>query len=347
MSFLTEKSESWAESGGLVSVNDISLGGLRLLFETAVKMRKLVKEKGGDRRLEGRVLATVFFEASTRTSSSFQAAICRLGGSFVHVDGGVGGTSSASKKGESLSDTIRCMECYSDITVLRHPIRGSIASVLPSCTKPLVNAGDGVGEHPTQALLDLFTIVDELSLPITPSINNNNNNNNIDDKKDPLVIVMLGDLKHGRTVHSLAKLIARVGPQICGREIHLRYCSPASLPMPEYVQTYVNQFAVVKQETFEDLTDAIQNASVLYVTRLQKERFDNTEDYERLKGAYVVDQQLLNNYANNEMIVMHPLPRVDEIHTNVDNDPRAAYFRQMENGMYVRMAILALLLNKP
>lgn len=344
MSFLTEKAESWAESGGLVSVNDISLGGLRLLFETAVKMRKLVQEKGGDRRLEGRVLATVFFEASTRTSTSFQAAMCRLGGSFVHVDGGVGGASSASKKGESLSDTIRCMECYSDVTVLRHPIRGSIASVLPSCTKPLVNAGDGVGEHPTQALLDLFTIVDELSIPITPSINNNNDKTDID---NPLVIVMLGDLKHGRTVHSLAKLIARVGPQICGKEIHLRYCSPTSLPMPEDVQTYVNQFGAVKQETFQDLTQAIQNASVLYVTRLQKERFDNSEDYERLKGAYVVDQQLLNNNENNEMIVMHPLPRVDEIHTNVDNDPRAAYFRQMENGMYVRMAILALLLNKP
>jgi len=300
-------------------------------------------------------LATVFFEASTRTSSSFQAAMSRLGGSFIHVDGAAGGQSSASKKGESLSDTIRCLECYSDITVLRHPIQGSIAAVHPHTTKPLVNAGDGTGEHPTQALLDLFTITDELNLLSSPSCDDSNKVSLASAVGEPLIVVLLGDLKHGRTVHSLAKLLARVGPKLYPtRPIVLRYCSPPSLNMPEDVQTFVNQYTnvdngvVQETEHYTDLTQAVKGAHVLYVTRIQKERFQNPQDYNSVKGLYVVDKHLMDTHCNaNNMIVLHPLPRVDEIHVNVDSDPRAAYFRQMENGMYVRMAILALLLGKP
>lgn len=346
---LTGDVESWKNNTtvGLTSVMDMTADGLQLLFRIATDMKVLVKTKGGDDRMKGKVLATVFFEASTRTSTSFQAAMCRLGGSFVHVDGGSGGQSSASKKGESLQDTIRCMECYSDILVLRHPIQGSIASVLPGITKPLVNAGDGTGEHPTQALLDLFTIIDELKLfPSTELASS-------PQSTQPLIILLLGDLKHGRTVHSLAKLLARVGPALFPhRSIVLRYCSPSSLPMPTYVQDFVQQQQhhqssgnTVVQETYENLQDAIQGVHVLYVTRIQKERFERLEDYHQVKGQYVVDRNLLNaNTDNPNMIVLHPLPRVDEISTEIDSDPRAAYFRQMENGMYVRMAILALLL---
>ena len=213
-------------------------------------------------------------------------------------------------------------------------------------TKPLLNAGDGVGEHPTQALLDCFTIWDEL-------------------KADPKVVVFLGDLKHGRTVHSLAKLLVQLKPQ---DTMTLRFCAPESLEIPESILEYCDQHGV-KHEKFTDLSQACDGAQVLYVTRVQRERFDSEEAYNRVKvrtfshfcqiswcpssgliistskGFYVVDKKFMES-APKEMIVLHPLPRVDEISTDVDGDPRAAYFRQMENGMYVRMALLALVLGK-
>jgi carbamoyl-phosphate synthase/aspartate carbamoyltransferase/dihydroorotase len=291
-------------------------------------MKTLVRTQGGDDRLAHYVLATVFYEASTRTSCSFQAAMQRLGGSIIHVDGK--GNSSASKKGETLSDTIRCLECYVDATVLRHPVTGSVGEVVETVTKPVLNAGDGTGEHPTQALLDLFTICDEL-------------NYKLDDTKqqqEPLTVVLLGDLKHGRTVHSLAKLLAR-----SSMPVKLRYCSPESLPMPDYIQDYVSGYPNVSQESCCNLVEATKGANILYVTRVQKERFANEAAYEEVKGSYVVDASLMKN-APAKMIVMHPLPRVDEISTDIDSDPRAAYFRQMENGMFVRMALLALVLGK-
>lgn len=322
---LTSDPATW-NGASLLSVTQITPSGLSLLLQVSEKMKDLVRSKGGDDRLAHRVLATVFYEASTRTSCSFQAAMQRLGGSIIHVDGK--GNSSASKKGETLSDTIRCLECYTDATVLRHPVTGSVGEVVATATKPVLNAGDGTGEHPTQALLDLFTICNELNFKL-------------DDKQDePLTVVLLGDLKHGRTVHSLAKLLAR-----SSIKIDLRYCSPESLQMPEYIQQYVADYSSITQETFSDLNQAIQGANVLYVTRVQRERFESQEAYEKLKGSYVVDADLMKNAPPN-MIVMHPLPRVDEIHTNVDSDPRAAYFRQMENGMFVRMALLALVLGK-
>jgi len=266
----------------------------------------------------------------------------RLGGTFLHVDGGKGGNTSASKKGESLEDTIRCLECYTDVTVLRHPTTGSVQRVAlgGGTVKPVINAGDGVGEHPTQALLDFFTIWDELGVSLDVPDGDSKNEKTLTGQ---LVVVLLGDLKHGRTVHSLAKLLARSSIK---HEVVLRYCSPSSLEMPSRVKEYVAQFPNAKQEEYTDMKEAVKGANVLYVTRVQKERFESAEDYEKVKGAYVVDNSLMVN-APPGMIIMHPLPRVDEIATEVDSDSRACYFRQMENGMFVRMAILALILGTP
>jgi len=252
----------------------------------------------------------------------------------VHVDGGKGGNTSAAGKGESLDDTIACLQCYTDATVLRHPLKGSVPSVAAKSSKPVLSAGDGVGEHPTQALLDLFTIWDELGLGSDPPPSD-----------EPIVIVLLGDLKHGRTVHSLAKLLST---SCTGRPVILRYCSPPSLKMPEYVKEYVANASTtdhVTQEETDDVQSALEDASVLYVTRLQKERFEDEEEYLSLKDSYIINQSLLSDAkAPSNMVIMHPLPRVNEISTDVDDDSRAAYFRQMENGMFVRMALLSLIL---
>jgi len=316
---LTEDPASW-NGKSLLSVTQITPAGFEMVVKVSQQMRDLVRNRGGDDRLKHKVLATTFYEASTRTSCSFQAAMMRLGGKFLHVDGQ--GNSSAEKKKESLEDTIRCLECYVDAVVLRHPVTGSVPQVAQFTTKPLLNAGDGIGEHPTQALLDSFTIWDEL-------------------KTDPKVVVFLGDLKHGRTVHSLAKLLAQLCPK---QDLVLRFCAPPSLEVPDGVLKYCNDHGV-KHESFTDLKTACSGAQVLYVTRVQKERFESVDAYERVKGSYVVNKEFMDS-APEGMIVLHPLPRVDEISTDVDSDPRAAYFRQMENGMYVRMALLALVMGK-
>lgn len=259
---LTEDLETWKGSS-LLSVTQITPNGLQLLFRLAQSMRDLVRTKGGDDRLARFVLGTVFFEASTRTSCSFQAAMLRLGGKTIHVDGV--GNSSAGKKGETLQDTIQCLECYTDVTVLRHPLEGSVEKVINIARKPVINAGDGIGEHPTQAILDVFTIYDELNYS-TPK---------------PLTLVMLGDLRNGRTVHSLAKLLSR--SDVWAEKLILRYCSPAGLEMPQYVQDFVGQNNNVVQEVCNDLKDACHEANVLYVTRIQRERFESNEAYEAVK----------------------------------------------------------------
>jgi carbamoyl-phosphate synthase/aspartate carbamoyltransferase/dihydroorotase len=339
---LTSDPGTWSGQP-LISVTQLTVPGLDLLIRTAAEMRKLVMTKGGDDRLKHRILASIFYEASTRTSCSFQTAMMRLGGTVMHVDAGSGGNTS-SKKGESINDTVKCLQCYTDVTVMRHHVKGTVTDTVLNgrLTKPLINAGDGVGEHPTQALLDLFTVVDELGM-LEESKRRCGN-----DK--PLVIVMLGDLKHGRTVHSLAKLLGRAQLGFLKRPLILRYCSPDTLRMPAYVKEYISDYATrrgcnIVQEECSSINEAMQNADVLYTTRVQKERFDNAQDYNSVKGAYVIDAELMKS-APEKMIVMHPLPRVDEINADIDTDPRAAYFRQMENGLYVRMAILALVLGK-
>jgi len=309
------------------------------------------------------IFLEVFYEASTRTSCSFECAMMRLGGKVIHVDGSSGGNTSASKKGESLSDCLKCLQCYTDVTVLRHGKVGAVADVAVNggLKKPVVNAGDGVGEHPTQALLDLFTIMDELGLLLNDGgsrrakveVLNNSSNNNNTPAIAPLVVVLLGDLKHGRTVHSLAKLLARSQVGFLKRPLVLRYCSPPGLAMPQHVKDYVDEYehkegceicqAEYLDGTEESVREALKDANVLYVTRVQKERFHTERDYNEVKGTYVINNELMSHAPSN-MIVMHPLPRVDEIETEFDSDPRAVYFNQMENGMFVRMGILALLL---
>ncbi|KAF0756360.1 hypothetical protein AaE_004662 [Aphanomyces astaci] len=311
-------SGSW-NGKDVVSTEQFDATNVRFLFQVADRMKEMVARQGTDDTLRGKVLANVFFEPSTRTSCSFQAAMVRLGGAVVCVNE----SSSSSKKGETLSDTIKCLECYTDLLVLRHPVLGAAATAAAASSKPIINAGDGVGEHPTQALLDLYTIYQEAKLA--------------DLDLSGKVITMVGDLKNGRTVHSLAKLLAHFNAK-------LNYVAPESLKMPKYVVDALAAQGVVQQET-TDLDSVLRESDVLYITRIQKERFDTVEEYDAVKDSFRITRATLEN-AKATAILMHPLPRVNEIEVDVDSDPRAAYFRQMEYGMYVRMAILALVVGR-
>lgn len=299
---------------------------LRILISTAKAMKAMVATKRKSSILQGRILANVFYEPSTRTMCSFDAAMKRLGGDVISVSE----STSSAKKGETIEDTVRCLQCYCDVLVLRHPVKGTAARAAAAASKPVINAGDGVGEHPSQALLDLFTIV------------NSHSGAHLPDDRDvvdlsALTLTLLGDLKHGRTVHSLAQLVARLE-----RPPKLQLVSPAALAMPAEVTDAAVARGVTCAQS-ESLAGSLPAADVLYVTRIQKERFSDPAEYERLAGSYVVDAKLMGG-AKKDMIVLHPLPRVDEIATDFDDDPRAVYFEQMENGMYVRMALLALVL---
>jgi aspartate carbamoyltransferase catalytic subunit len=302
----------------IISVKQFGRDDLEYIFGVAHEMRGMVERVGTFDLLKGKILANLFYEPSTRTSSSFTAAMERLGGSVIPINEV---KYSSVSKGESLPDTIRTLECYADVIVLRHPETGSAAIAAKAARKPVINAGDGVGEHPTQALLDTFTIFEELSAGSV----------------DGMTVTMLGDLKYGRTVHSLARLLSLFN-------VRVNYVSPEILRMPKEVMDEVGAKGI-QQAEFSSLTDVLPETDVLYVTRVQKERFEDPADYEKVKGAYVIDPEIMKA-AKQNMIVMHPLPRVGEISVDFDDDPRAAYFRQMEYGLYVRMALLALVLGK-
>jgi aspartate carbamoyltransferase len=300
----------------ILSVGQFSRGDLEYVFAVAHEMREMVKRVGSFDLLKGKILASLFYEPSTRTSSSFTSAMERLGGSVIPINEV---RYSSVAKGESLPDTVRTLECYADLIVLRHPEVGASALAAQYSRKPVINAGDGVGEHPTQALLDLFTIIAELG-----SVNG-------------LTITMLGDLKYGRTVHSLARLLRLFS-------VRINYVAPESLRMPPAIMAELSERGV-RQGEYQDLDTPLAESDVLYVTRVQKERFEDPAEYEAVRGSYVVTPATLA-HAKSKMIVMHPLPRVGEISMEVDPDPRAAYFRQMEYGLYVRMALLAMVLGK-
>lgn len=300
----------------ILSVKQFTREDLEYIFGVAHEMREMVQRVGSFDLLKGKILANLFYEPSTRTSSSFTSAMERLGGSLIPINE-VHYSSVA--KGESLPDTIRTLECYADVIVLRHPEVGASALAAKYARKPVINAGDGIGEHPTQALLDTFTIYEELGT------------------LDGLTITMLGDLKYGRTVHSLARLVSLY-------DVAINYVSPDILRIPEEIFEEVKQQKIPQAE-FDSLDPAIAQTDVLYVTRVQKERFEDLEEYERVKNAFVITPDTLTT-AKERMIIMHPLPRVGEISMEVDDDPRAAYFRQMEYGLYVRMALLAMVLGK-
>ena len=302
----------------IISVKQFGRDDLEYVFGVAHEMRGMVERVGTFDLLKGKILANLFYEPSTRTSSSFTAAMERLGGSVIPINEV---KYSSVTKGESLTDTVRTLECYADVIVLRHPETGSAAIAARAARKPVINAGDGVGEHPTQALLDTFTIFEELGAG----------------QIDGMTVTMLGDLKYGRTVHSLARLLSLF-------KVRINYVSPEILRMPKEVMEEVDQKGI-QQDEFDSLEKVLPDTDVLYVTRVQKERFEDSAEYEKVRGAYVIDPQIMKS-AKQDMIVMHPLPRVTEISMDFDDDPRAAYFRQMEYGLYVRMALLAMVLGK-
>jgi aspartate carbamoyltransferase len=300
----------------MLSVIQFNRADLEYIFAVAHEMQEMVARVGSFDLWKGKILANLVYEPSTRTSSSFTSAMERLGGSVIPI---TEVKYSSVSKGESLPDTVRTLECYADVIVLRHPEIGAAALAAKYARKPIINAGDGVGEHPTQALLDLFTIFQELK------------------KLDGLTVTMLGDLKYGRTVHSLARLLSLF-------RVKVNYVSPEILKMPPQLITELKAEGL-EQAEFSTLDDVLGNTDVLYVTRVQKERFEDPELYEKVKGSFVINPTVMQA-AKDVMIVMHPLPRVGEISMDFDEDPRAAYFRQMEYGLYVRMALLAMVLGK-
>ena len=300
----------------IISVKQFKRQDLDYIFGVAHEMRGMVERIGTFDLLKGKILANLFYEPSTRTSSSFTSAMERLGGSVIPINEV---RYSSVSKGESLPDTVRTLECYADVIVLRHPDIGASELAARYARKPVINAGDGPGEHPTQALLDLFTIVEELGVV------------------DGITVTMLGDLKFGRTVHSLSRLLSLY-------DVKLNYISPDILRMPEDIISELDDKGIPQKE-FSSLEPVISETDVLYVTRVQKERFDDLNDYEEVKDMFIITPKTLEN-AKDKMIIMHPLPRVNEISMELDDDPRAAYFRQMEYGLYVRMALLAMVLGK-
>jgi len=301
----------------ILSVKQFSRADLEYIIDVAHEMRTMVERIGTFDLLKGKILANLFYEPSTRTSSSFMAAMQRLGGAVIPISEV---RYSSVAKGESLPDTIRTLGCYADVIVIRNPEVGSAALAARYSRRPVINAGDGVGEHPTQALLDMFTIHEELG------------------QLDNLTVTMLGDLKYGRTVHSLSRLMTQF------KGTKLNYISPDILRMPRDVMEEVAEKGIPQFE-FTTLDKVLPETDVLYVTRVQRERFEDVALYDKVKSAYVITPEVMTP-AKKEMIVMHPLPRVTEIGMEFDDDPRAAYFRQMEYGLYVRMALLAMVLGK-
>ncbi|XP_059583288.1 CAD protein isoform X3 [Alligator mississippiensis] len=299
----------------VLSVKQFTKDQMSHLFNVAHTLRMMVQKERSLEILKGKVMASMFYEVSTRTSSSFAAAMSRLGGAVLSFSE----ATSSVQKGESLADSVQTMSCYADVLVLRHPQPGAVELAARHCRKPVINAGDGVGEHPTQALLDIFTIREELG-----TVNG-------------MTITMVGDLKHGRTVHSLACLLTQY-------RINLRYVTPHSLRMPDDIIHFVASKGI-KQEEFDSIEEALPDTDVLYMTRIQKERFASTQEYEACFGQFVLTPHSMTR-AKKKMVVMHPMPRVNEISVEVDSDPRAAYFRQAENGMYIRMALLATVLGR-
>lgn len=301
----------------ILSVKQFNRDDLHALFSVASELRLMVERDGALNVLKGRVLCTLFYEESTRTSASFEAAMLRCGGKVVPIN-----TSRSSvQKGETLSDTIQTLGCYGDAIVMRHPAVGSAQEASRFSPVPIINGGDGIGEHPTQALLDVFTIREELGTV------------------SGLTVTLLGDLKNGRTTHSLVRLLALYGCTI-------NLVSPPGLEFPETLRSELVRRGA-KFNVARHIEDVIGTTDVLYVTRIQSERFASVEEYNALKGSYVVNNALLKK-AKPDCKVLHPLPRTDELAQEVDTDlNRAAYFRQMKFGLYVRMAALVMILATP
>lgn len=299
----------------LISPLDFSVEELDQLLDLAQDIEANPKKYA--HACDGKKLATLFYEPSTRTRLSHEAAMLNLGGSVM---GFSSADSSSASKGESVSDTIRVISCYADICAMRHPKEGAPIVASEYSTIPIINAGDGGHQHPTQTLTDLLTI------------------RNLKGRLNNMTIGLCGDLKFGRTVHSLINALVRY------EGIRFVLISPEELRLPEYIRQDVLDRQQIPYEEVVRLEDALPKLDILYMTRVQKERFFNEEDYVRMKDFYVLDQEKLA-LAPEDMYVLHPLPRVNEIAVEVDDDPRAAYFRQVQYGVYVRMALILTLLD--
>lgn len=298
----------------LIDPMDLSLEELDEIFNLADKI--IANPSDYTDVCKGKILATLFYEPSTRTRLSFEAAMLKLGGSIM---GFSSADSSSAAKGESVADTIRTIACYADIAAMRHPKEGAPKVASLSTDMPVINAGDGGHQHPTQTLTDLLTI------------------RTLKKRLDNFTIGFCGDLKFGRTVHSLIKALSRY------ENVKFVLISPQELRIPDYIREEVLIKNNIKFEEVERLEDAITMLDVLYMTRVQRERFFNEADYVRLKDSYILNLKKLEN-AKSDMIILHPLPRVNEISVEVDNDERACYFKQAKFGMFVRMALIMKLL---
>lgn len=300
----------------IISMNDMSKEEILEILEIAKKIEKTSEEEKLN-FLKGKIIATLFFEPSTRTKMSFESAAFRLGAQVLQLPPL---ELSSVKKGESFSDTIKMVESYSDVIVVRHPNDGAARLASTTSQKPVLNAGDGSNQHPSQTLLDLYTIKDEKG-----TLNN-------------LSIAFVGDLKYGRTVHSLVKALTHFNPVIY-------FVAPKILQMPSYLIDDLDKNNI-KYEILEDFRDCLDKIDVFYMTRIQKERFPDIEDYEKLKGVYVINKKNILGKCKEDMIILHPLPRVDEISTDLDDTKHALYFKQAKNGIPIRQAMMMKVLDR-
>lgn len=294
----------------LVSITDFSKEEILRIVELAAEFEANPNQK----LLDGKVVSSLFFEPSTRTRLSFETAINRLGGGII---GFTDSSSSSTTKGESLNDTIKMVSNYSDLIVMRHPLEGSARYASEVSDVPVINAGDGANQHPTQTLLDIYSIYKTQGT------------------LENLNIFLVGDLKYGRTVHSLLMAMSQFNPTF-------NFISPDELKMPDEYKLFLDSKGI-KYYEHKEFTDIIEEADILYMTRVQRERFSDPIEYEKVKNVYVLRNAMLDNTKDN-LRILHPLPRVNEIHTDVDANPKAYYFEQAENGVYARMAIMASIL---
>ena len=300
----------------IISMNDMSKEEILNILELARK----IDETPDDEKLKflyGKIIATLFFEPSTRTKMSFESAAQRLGAQVLQLPPV---EQSSLKKGESFRDTIKMVEAYSDLIVVRHPLDGAARLADETSKKAIINAGDGSNQHPSQTLLDLYTILEEKG-----SLEN-------------LEIAFVGDLKYGRTVHSLVKALTHFNPKIY-------FIAPQILQMPQYLLDELDKNNI-KYEVLEDFRDCLDKIDVFYMTRIQKERFPDIEDYEQVKGIYVINKENILGKCKDDMIILHPLPRVDEISTDLDDTKHALYFKRARNGIPVRQAMMMTVLGK-
>jgi len=304
------------EGKDIIHSKQFSKEELEQIIDTSLSFEKRLDSGEELDLLSGKILGALFFEPSTRTRLSFETAMQRLGGNIVTI---ADPKTSSATKGESMADSIRTVQGYADIIAMRHPQVGSAEEAAKAANVPIMNGGDGAGQHPTQALLDIYTIRKEKG------------------KIDGLTISLVGDLKNGRTVHSLGYLLAHY-------DVKLNLIAPKQLAFPSSIKRELEDMGLEVNE-FERMEEPLKETDVCYMTRIQKERFEDPQDYEDLKGVYVLDMEKVNN-AKEGITIMHPLPRVDEIPEEVDGYEGAAYFRQAENGVPVRMALIALILGK-